>query len=381
MPPARGTQPVEQEPPSIYTLVRDRNKQAANLQQPANPNMVSGNVSYDASQQDVDPNAPLLRQGAIKDIAQTKDLQRKQKSVGLDNSLSSDTVDDISGNPIAYRSGAKIPNSIKVDAKTQEYSALQESNDLKGLQKWNQDIAGGVSSLEQTGEVFRTIQDAFLKNPTVTKEARQALDQSRASFNADFKKYQEIASKQGDDVAREYIPTLTDNLRRGLMRYAQFLPATGQDPALRSSFDRLTGVLALQIAKQLNGGRPSDPDKFGIVQGMGTVMNDPATLFNKQGGMFSFLADQIGPSILATRDPNNINRFNDIYASIVGADYDPRGALYGGVQNSNIRSNFTAFPKPQPQTAKPSSAGTWPYLPGGAGMKPNVWKKDELDDL
>jgi hypothetical protein len=191
---------------------------------------------------------------------------------------------------------------------------------------------------------MRNIQESMLgKEGFQDPRVRKALDDVRTRYNADFKKFQDVYAAQGPEAARSYLPELQNNIYRGFRSAFQFLPIDHKDSELVSSYDLLSNVMSLQIAAILNEGRPSDPDAQRVQDGMGAISNDPAVLFSKQSSMINYLADMSGPDIIATHDPTIIREFNDAYYSVTGADYDPRGQSYRGIQNKTIPSVHKPF--------------------------------------
>lgn len=302
-------------------------------------------------------NSPLVRKSYITDTQEINQANRLQTSADIQKINSSDKILGFDGKPITYSDGSTIPNSMETMSKTKQYQYLQESNDLAKLSEWEQDIASATNTLQQTGQAFRQIQDYLMKDPRTAEASKEALAQVRETVNADFAEYRRLAQTD-EEAAKRYSASLVDNLKRGLSRYAQFLPTNYNGANLRSAYDRLTGVLSLQLAKDLNGGRPSDPDKMGIVDALGNALNDPMTMFSKQSGMFSFIADRAGQSVLATRDPQRIKMFDDMYYAIQGAHYDPRGLLYEG--GENIRTNQAQYKSPAQSPGGQASSSMTP---------------------
>ena len=308
-------------------------------------------------------NSPLVRKSYITDTQEINQANRLQTAGNIEKINSSDQILDFQGNPITYSDGTPISNSMETISKTKQYQYLQEGNDLEGLRKWEEDISSSTNTLKQTAQAFRQIQDYFIQDPKTAQASKEALAQVRETMNQDFAEYRRLAQTD-EAAAKRYSASLVDNLRRGLTRYAQFLPTNRNGANLRAAFDRMTGVLALQLAKDLNGGRPSDPDKMGIVDSLGNSLNDPMTMFSKQSGMFSFISDRVGQSVLATRDPQRIRMFDDVYYAIQGAHYDPKGQLYEG--GDTIRSNQQQYQRPTGQRT-------------GSTMTPE--QKKRLDEL
>ena len=326
------------------------------VQEPPSGNYSLGVSAYDPSQ------APILRDAKLEDIRQGNASQRAGDSEYLHNIAKQPNM------PFTYRSGQQIPNSIELANEIENRAYLKETNDIDGLRALDTEIAESVNTLKQAGTAMRTIQDAILDKDLNTEPARKALDEMRSNFNAQFKQYNELVNAGETERARQWGEQIAGNLRRGLVNQFKFLPVDQQDAELVSAYQRMTGVIALQVAKELNGGRPSDPDKLGIVDAMGGTMNNVNTLFASQGGLFDFLASKVGNKVIATADEMKVNEFNDVYSTITGADYDPRGSIYEGITNQEIRSNqqdFSTVPQAPTQDYSQMSDDEFAKFMGG----------------